>query len=191
MPHVHRYSLLVGCRQTKAIISSRYKQVSNKLLLFHKQKILNMHNTPTTTDQMKYSCFTVDSIRLMAEAACLLEPSVEVSSTISEDATFRLRQIIARAIKFMRRANRTKLTCADINKALRWSDCQPVFGYQSNSNERIRYSYSAEAQVFRYEENIVDLVQRVRDSPKSESLLKEEMLHEAMPRLTIKESTPI
>ncbi|GLJ59620.1 hypothetical protein SUGI_1515980 [Cryptomeria japonica] len=62
----------------------------------------------------------------MAEAACISELKHEVAVLVSEDVTYRIRQIIGRAIKFMRHSKRTKLTCADINKALKWSDCQPV-----------------------------------------------------------------
>lgn len=134
---------------------------------------------------MKYSCYTADSIRLMAEAACIPEPSLEVVATVSEDVTFRLRQIIARAIKFMRHSKRTKLTCSDINKALKWSDCQPVFGHECNPNERLRYSYSTEAQVFRYENNKVDLEQRYKDRPKI--VITDEMMEEALPQLKIEE----
>lgn len=134
---------------------------------------------------MKYSCFTADSIRLMAGAACIPEPSLEVSALISEDVTFRLRQILDKAIKFMRHSHRTRLTCADINKALSWSDCQPVFGHECNPNERLRYSYSTEAQVFRYENNEVDLVQRYKDQPVL--IVTEEMSKEAVPRLMLED----
>lgn len=134
---------------------------------------------------MKYSCYTADSIRLMAEAACIPEPSLEVAATVSEDVTFRLRQIIARANKFMRHSNRTKLTCSDINKALKWSDCQPVFGHECNPNERLRYSYSTEAQVFRYENSKVDLEKRYKDRPKP--VITDEMMQEALPQLKIEE----
>lgn len=136
-------------------------------------------------DIMKYSCPTTDSIQLMAEAACIPDISIEVATMVSEDATFRLRQIIARAIKFMRHAKRTKLTCADINKALKWSDCQPVFGHECNPNQRLRYSYSTEARVFRYENNQVDLEQRYKEHPRTEELLSKDMMQEAMPRLKI------
>lgn len=125
----------------------------------------------------------------MAEAACMSEPSIEVAATVSEDVTYRLRMIIGRAIKFMRHSNRTKLTCADINKALRWSDCQPVFGHECNPNQRLRYSYSAEAQVFRYENNKVDLVQRSKEQPRAENLITDEMMLEAMPRIRIEDVT--
>lgn len=134
---------------------------------------------------MKYSCFTADSIRLMATAAYIPEPSHEVSSSVSEDVTFRLRQIIDRAIKFMHHSHRTKLTCADINKALSWSDCQPVFGHECSPNERLRYSYSTEARVFRYENNNVDLIERYKDQP--EITITDRMITEALPKLTIED----
>lgn len=134
---------------------------------------------------MKYSCFTLDSIKLMAEGACLPEPSSDVAAIISEDVTFRLRLIISRAAKLMQHANRTKLTCADINRALKWSDCQPVFGHECNSNNRPRYCYSVEAQVFVYQEDEIDLVARHKVKQAGKTVLDESYRHENLPELRI------
>ena len=131
---------------------------------------------------MKYSCYTTDSIKLMSEAAGVADLSNEVAANISEDASLKIRQIVDRANKFMRHANRTTLTCADINKALKWSNSQPVFGYECNPNQRIRYSYSAEARVFRYENDEVDLVKRREEKP----MVSSSAYHEATPILDIK-----
>lgn len=137
------------------------------------------------SNSTKYSCYTADSIRLMAESASIPENlSVEVAATISEDVTYRLRQIISRAISFARHSNRTKLSCADINKALKWSDCQPVFGHESHPNEKLRYSYATEAQVFRYEESPVDLEQRYGHSSRAD-LFTKRLAGEALPKLKI------
>lgn len=132
---------------------------------------------------MKYTCFTSDSIKLMGEAAGISELSNEVASTISNDASFRIRQIVGRASTFMRHANRSRLTCADVNRALKWSNCQPVFGHECNPNQRIRYSYSAEARVFKYENDEVDLVKRRDEKP----ILPESSYLEASPILSIEE----
>lgn len=141
---------------------------------------------------MKYTCLTIDTIRLMADAANIMEPSVEVSTAISENVSYRLRQIISKAVKFMRHSNRTRLTCSDINKALKWSDCQPVFGYECNSNQVMRYSYLAEAQVFRYENDEVNLVERYsRQPPGSDCLITEEIRQEARPDLSIESCSSI
>lgn len=135
---------------------------------------------------MKYTCLTIDTIRLMADAANIVEPSVEVATAISEDVTFKLRQIISKATRFMQHSKRTRLTCADINKALKWSDCQPVFGYECRSAQRMSYSYLTEAQVFRYEDEEIDLVERYNKQPlESTCLLTKEMQQEAVPNLSI------
>lgn len=134
---------------------------------------------------MKNPQFGVESIKLMAEGASILEPSFEVASSLSEEVTYRLVQIISRALKFMSHANRTRLTCADINKALKWSDCQPIFGHESNPHQRLTYSYSAEAQVFRYEDDIVDLVERTQSESKKEFKISD--IQEAIPKLSIEE----
>lgn len=135
----------------------------------------------------KYSCFTSDSINLMAEAAGLPKTSLEVSASISEEVTSRLKLVITRAAKFMRHSNRTRLTCADINKALRCSDCQPIFGYECNANQRLRYSYSTEAKVFKYENTEVDLAVNFGNHIKTKNLLSSEELDVAVPILEIKE----
>jgi hypothetical protein len=101
-----------------------------------------------------------DTISLMAEAVGISGLPIDVAATISEDATLRLRQIIIRALGFMKHSNRDKLTCSDINMSLRWSDCQPTYGYECNPDDKIKYSYSSEAQVFKYEDEIIDLSQR-------------------------------
>lgn len=139
---------------------------------------------------MKYSNLATDSIRLMAESVCDAEISQDVATILSEDASQRVRLIIAKALKFMRHSNRNKLTCADINKALKWSDCQPVFGHESNSEQRLRYSYLAEARVFKYENNIIDLEQ-FKDKPRTDTLLKDLGIapDEATPRLSISDLT--
>uniref|UniRef100_A0A6G1SKE4 TAF6-like RNA polymerase II p300/CBP-associated factor-associated factor subunit 6L n=1 Tax=Aceria tosichella TaxID=561515 RepID=A0A6G1SKE4_9ACAR len=128
----------------------------------------------------------VNSIKLMAEAAGIAEPSIEAATLISEDVTLRLKQIIIRAFRFMEHSNRKKLTCADINKSLRWSNCQPIFGYECDTNDRIRYSYLAEAQVFKYEDETVDLVEKYQQtSVNVKDLLTDEGCLEAVPELTI------
>lgn len=136
---------------------------------------------------MKYSCLTTDSIRLMAESVGVREPSLKVSAMISEDVTFRIRQIISRANKFMQHSNRTKLTCADINHALKWSNCQPVLGHEPNSEQKLRYSYSAEAQVFRYENDEVDLEARHKNKVRAKDMLTDEMKLEARPQLKVEQ----
>lgn len=123
----------------------------------------------------------------MAEMANLSEPSIEVATTLAEDTSYRLRQIITRALKFMRHSNRVKLTCADINKALKWSDSQPVYGHECNPNRPLICSYSPDAQVFSYnsDNDNIDLIERRQNHSKIDDLLTEELLSEAVPDMSV------
>lgn len=111
----------------------------------------------------------------------MVELPVEVATTIGENATYQLKQLISRAIKFMIHARRTRLTCADINKALKWSDIQPVHGHECDPNRILPYSYCDEAQIFKYDDEIVDLKDRVR----TKSMLNDIALDEAVPEIII------
>lgn len=136
---------------------------------------------------MKNPHFGIESIRLMAEGANIAEPTSEVAASLSEEVTLKLAQLISRASKFMSHANRTKLTCADINKALKWSDCQPVFGHECNPNNQLRYSYSTEAKVFRYNDEIVDLVAQTRLNNNQDLKLITDRILAAKPQIKIEE----
>lgn len=142
-------------------------------------------------NQFKFSCITVNSIRLMAEIANLPEPSTEVATTLGEDATFRLKQVITRAHRIMTHSKRTRLTCSDINKALKWSDSQPVFGHECNPNRPLAYSYSMDAQVFVYENEFIDLEQQNESRLNISNLLSEEQLSEAVPEMTVEQCDKI
>lgn len=140
---------------------------------------------------MKFSCLTVDSIRLMSEAAGLPELSDNVATLVSEDTAFKLKLIITRALKFMKRSNRFILSCSDINRALRWSDCQPLFGYECNPNRTTKTIYSEDAHVFTYDDTSVDLARRYKQQPRAEHMLTDETLQEALPELNIEDLSMI
>lgn len=136
-------------------------------------------------DNLEGSRVHIDSIKLMAEATGVSGLTVEAATTISEETTIRLRQVITKAQKFMNHSNRTRLSCADINRSLRWSDCQPTYGYECNPTQRMRYSYFPEAQVFGYEDETVNLVERFKNNSGPERLPTEETLNEAEPKLSL------
>lgn len=122
----------------------------NYIITVVQKKLLHMQSN-------RFSCLTVDSIRLMSDAAGLPKLTDDVANYMSEDVALKTRLIISRALKFMRHANRSILSCADINRALRWSDCQPIFGYQGYPTDEMPVIYNNEARVFTYQEKPVDL----------------------------------
>lgn len=109
---------------------------------------------------MDLAVYPAISINLIADQANIriLE---NAAIAIGEDVASRIRQIVSKAQVFMEHANRTTLTCNDINRALKWSDYQPLFGYECKPNEEISNSFVQKAQVFIYDEEIMDLEAKV------------------------------
>jgi len=124
----------------------------------------------------------------MSQAANLPETSEEVANYLSEDIAYKLKLIISRAVGFMRHSNRTILSCSDINRALSWSACQPLFGYECDPNRVVGITYSEAASVHVFNETVLDLSCYHGARDKFRDLLDEETLVEAVPKLFVRDS---
>ncbi|XP_071490153.1 TAF6-like RNA polymerase II p300/CBP-associated factor-associated factor 65 kDa subunit 6L [Diadema antillarum] len=85
-----------------------------------------------TVDEKKYALFSKDSIKIMAESAGFDGVSDEIAATLAEDVCYRLREAVQASAQFMKHSKRKRMTTEDFNKALRWSDVEPIHGYGSN-----------------------------------------------------------
>lgn len=99
-----------------------------------------------------FKCF-IDTEQLTEEAAVALR----------EQSISKLKQIISRAKSFMRHGNRDKLTCNDINRSLKWSNSQQLYGYECKANQNINYIYSEAAGVYHYGDDTVDLKSHIEN----------------------------
>lgn len=106
----------------------------------------------------KEHSFIPDTINLIADQ-CEVLIKLEAKNELAKDAAFRIEQIVELAASFMRRANRSKLTCDDINRSLKWLNCPPLYGYSCKPASDLSYSYLKAANVYVYDEHIVDLEQ--------------------------------
>lgn len=61
-----------------------------------------------------------------------LQVSEEASSGLAEDTSFRIRQIADSACQFMRHSKRRRLTVDDVEKAMKYSGTEPVYGHHSD-----------------------------------------------------------
>jgi histone H3/H4 len=75
-------------------------------------------------------------IRVIAESVGVSSVSDEVADTLAPDIEYRLRDIVAEALKFMRHGRRETLSCDDINFALRARSCEPLYGFASRDTPR-------------------------------------------------------
>lgn len=75
-------------------------------------------------------------IRVIAESVGVASVSDEVADALAPDIEYRLRDIVAEALKFMRHGRRETLSCDDINFALRARSCEPLYGFATTDPPR-------------------------------------------------------
>lgn len=81
--------------------------------------------------EKRYIIPSRESIRMMAEAEGVTNLTDDGALILSEDLSYRLREIVQNSIEYMKHAKRRRLTTDDINDALRTSDMQPILGHGS------------------------------------------------------------
>lgn len=109
----------------------------------------------STMEDKKYSQLTRESINLFAECGGHSEIPDNIISLLAEDSNYRLREALQNAGHFMRHAKRRKLNSEDFNKALLWSNVEPIYGY--SSPEPLPSVFVKEAEVFCPEDKEVNL----------------------------------
>ncbi|XP_015791571.1 TAF6-like RNA polymerase II p300/CBP-associated factor-associated factor 65 kDa subunit 6L isoform X2 [Tetranychus urticae] len=104
-----------------------------------------------------YTSFGLESIKLFAST--VHSPNAieaKVLAQLSEDTSYRLRELIASSFQYTRHSKRFKLTCDDVNRALKASDSQAIYGF--SGSESSKEIHVPEAGVFVTEDKPVDLV---------------------------------
>ncbi|XP_033626108.1 TAF6-like RNA polymerase II p300/CBP-associated factor-associated factor 65 kDa subunit 6L [Asterias rubens] len=82
-------------------------------------------------EDKKFVVLSTDSVKTVAESVGIGSLSEEIAGMLAEDVCYRLREITQASTQFMKHAKRKRLNVEDFNKALRWSDVEPVHGYGS------------------------------------------------------------
>lgn len=72
-----------------------------------------------------------DNVRDVAESVGINSLNDEAVRALSQEAEYRIGQVIQEAMRFMHQGKRTVLGTQDIAQALRILDVEPLFGYES------------------------------------------------------------
>ncbi|KAI1422508.1 TAF6-like protein [Xylaria sp. FL1777] len=89
-----------------------------------------------------------ENVRDVAESVGISSLSDETLRTLSQDVEYRIGQVIAEALRFMRLGKRTSMTVKDVSLALRVLDVEPLYGYDSTKS--LRYGEATMGQPFFY-----------------------------------------
>ncbi|KAJ8129056.1 hypothetical protein O1611_g4575 [Lasiodiplodia mahajangana] len=104
-----------------------------------------------------------ENVRDVAESVGIATLSEEALRTCSQDVEYRIGQVIAEAVRFMRLGKRTSMTVKDISLALRVLDVEPLYGY--DATKPLRYGEATMGQPFFYIDDEEADFERVINGP--------------------------
>ncbi|XP_078486915.1 transcription initiation factor TFIID subunit 6 isoform X1 [Ciona intestinalis] len=101
--------------------------------------------------------FSVDTVKAIGETAGILQLPDHATKYLSEETTFRLKEIIQDAVKFCSHRKSNKLTCQDIDNTLKSKNQEPLYGFISDEFIPFRFASGGGRELHFIEEKELDL----------------------------------
>ncbi|XP_035899372.1 transcription initiation factor TFIID subunit 6-like isoform X2 [Anopheles stephensi] len=111
------------------------------------------------------STLSLESMKVIAESIGVGSLPDDAAKELADDVSFKLKQIVQDAVKFMHHSKRMKLSIADVDHSLKVRNIEPQYGFVARDFIPFRFASGGGRELHFIEEKEVDLTEVVQGQP--------------------------
>uniref|UniRef100_A0A6B2EJQ1 Transcription initiation factor TFIID subunit 6 n=1 Tax=Phlebotomus kandelakii TaxID=1109342 RepID=A0A6B2EJQ1_9DIPT len=116
-------------------------------------------------DLLYGTTLSVESMKVIAESIGVGALPDGAAKELADDISYKLKQIVQDAVKFMHHAKRTKLSMGDVDYSLKVRNIEPQYGFFASDSVPFRFASGGGRELHFVEEKELDLVDIIQAPP--------------------------